>query len=82
MHGLATCFLGLYLAHLLTDFVFQSDRLVTRKKRGSILAYVEHGGNSFPGGNTILGLSVPGLWRIIRFHGFVAGITLVHLGID
>ncbi len=29
MHGLATCFLGLYLAHLLTDFVFQSDRLVT-----------------------------------------------------
>jgi uncharacterized protein DUF3307 len=29
MHGLATCFLELYLAHLLTDFVFQSDRLVT-----------------------------------------------------
>jgi len=38
--------------------------------------------NSFPGGNTILVLSVPGLCRSIRFYGFVAGLTLVHLGID
>jgi len=28
-----------YLAHLLTDFVLQSDQMVARKKRGAVLAY-------------------------------------------
>jgi hypothetical protein len=82
MHALATCFLGLYLADLLTDFVFQSDRLVTRKRRGSIVAYVEHGGIHFLAALLCLGLAVPGLWRSLSFYGFVAGLTLVHLGID
>jgi hypothetical protein len=82
MHALATCFLGLYLAHLLTDFVFQSDRLVTRKRQGSVLAYTEHGGTHFLVAILILVLAVPGLWSSLSFYGFIAALTLVHLGID
>ena len=82
MHALATCFLGLYLAHLLTDFVFQSDRLVTRKSRGSILAYGEHGGIHFLAATLFSGLAVPGLWKSVEFYGFILGLTFVHLGID
>jgi len=47
MHLFATCFLALYLAHLVTDFVLQSDRLATGKRRGAVLAYAEHGGIHF-----------------------------------
>lgn len=36
-------FLALVLAHLITDFVLQSERLVQEKKRGQLAAYVEHG---------------------------------------
>jgi Protein of unknown function (DUF3307) len=82
MHALATCFLGLYLAHLLTDFVFQSGRLVTRKSRGSILAYGEHGGIHFLAATLFSGLAVPALWRSLEFYGFILGLTLVHLVID
>ena len=35
--------LALYLAHLLTDFVFQTQRLVAQKRRGSFAAYGLHG---------------------------------------
>ena len=47
MHVFATSFLALYLAHLLTDFVFESDRLVLGKRNSAALAYVEHGGITF-----------------------------------
>jgi hypothetical protein len=82
MHAMATCFLGLYLGHLLTDFVFQSNRLVTRKTQGSALAYVEHGGIHFVTAALFSGLAVPGLWRSPGFYGFIVGLTVVHLGID
>jgi hypothetical protein len=82
MHSLATCFLGLYLAHLLTDFVFQSDRLVTQKRRGSMLAYVEHGGIHFLAAVLLPVLAVPELAKSLSFYGFIVGLTLVHLGID
>jgi hypothetical protein len=82
MHALATCFLGLYLAHLLTDFVFQSDQMITRKKRGSILAYMEHGAIHFVAAVSFLGFAIPGLARSLSFYGFVLGLTVVHLGID
>jgi len=82
MHLLATCFLALYLAHLVTDFVLQSDRLATGKRRGSILAYAAHGGIHFLTAVLFLGFAVPGQWRNLWFYGFLTGLTLVHLGID
>jgi hypothetical protein len=82
MHVLAISFLALYLAHLLTDFVLQSDRVVIGKKRGSVLHYLEHGGIHFLATVLLLGFTVPGLWRELRSYGFLASLTLVHLGID
>ncbi len=82
MHALGICFLGLYLAHLLTDFVFQSDQMVTRKKRGSILAYVEHGTIHFLATVLLLGFAVPGLATSLRFYGLILGLTVIHIGID
>jgi hypothetical protein len=82
MHVLATSFLALYLAHLLTDFVLQSDRVVVGKRRGSVLSYLEHGGIHFLAATLFLGFAVPGLWRKFGFYGLVVALTLAHLGID
>jgi len=82
MHLLATGFLALYLAHLLTDFVLQSDRVVAGKRRGSALSYLEHGGIHFFAAVLSLGFAVPGLWRKIGFYGLLAALTLVHLAMD
>jgi len=82
MHALTTGFLALYLAHLLTDFVLQPDRLVTRKKRGSLLAYAQHAGIHFLAAVLFLGFTVPGLWTSVGFYGLLVGLTLVHLGMD
>jgi len=82
MHVLLTCFLALYLAHLLTDFVLQPDQMVTRKKRGVALAYVEHGAIHFFAASLFLGFAIPGLAVKIGFYGFILGLTVVHLAID
>ena len=82
MHFFLTSFLALYLAHLLTDFVLQSDRMVAGKKRGSLLAYAEHGAIHFVSAVLFLGFAIPGLVLKIGFYGFILGLTAVHLGID
>jgi uncharacterized protein DUF3307 len=82
MHALATSFLALYLAHLVTDFVLQSDRVVVRKRRGSVLAYLEHGGIHLFAAVLFLGFAIPRLWGNLRFYGVIIALTLVHLGID
>jgi len=82
MHALATSFLALFLAHLVTDFVLQSSRVVIGKRRGSVLAYLEHGGIHFFAAVLFLGFAVPGLWRDVGLYGVLIPLTLVHLGID
>jgi Protein of unknown function (DUF3307) len=82
MHVLATSFLALYLAHLVTDFVLQSSRVVVGKRRGSVLAYVEHGGIHFFAAALLLGLAVPGLWTNPGFYVVLVALTFLHLGID
>src|SRR5713101_1179037 len=82
MHLFLTCFLGLYLAHLLTDFVLQPDQMVTRKKRAEALAYVEHGAIHFFAAALFLGFAIPGLAVRMDFYGFILALTVVHLGID
>jgi hypothetical protein len=82
MHVFLTCFLGLYLAHLLTDFVLQPDQMVTRKKRGAALAYVQHGAIHFFAAALFLAFAIPGLAVRMDFYGFILGLTVVHLGID
>ena len=82
MHVFLTSFLGLYLAHLLTDFVLQSDRMVASKKRGAALAYLEHGAIHFFSAALFLGFAIPGLAVRLGFYASILGLTLVHLGID
>ena len=76
MQLLATSFLALYLAHLLTDFVLQSDHVVAGKRRGSALSYLEHGGIHFFAAVLSLGFAVPDcggrlgsmvFWRRLRW---------------
>jgi hypothetical protein len=82
MHVFAISFLAIYLGHLVTDFVLQSDRMVAGKKCGSVLAYLEHGGVHFFATVLFGEFAVPGLWRNPAFYGSLAALTLVHLGID
>lgn len=82
MHVLATSFLALYLAHLVTDFVLQSNRVLVGKRRGSVLAYLEHGGIHFFAAVSFLWFAVPGSWRNLGICGVLIALTLVHLGID
>ena len=79
MHAFATSFLALYLAHLLTDFVFESDRLVVGKRNSAAPAYVERGGIHLLSAALLLGLSSPVLVRSLDFYGVIIGLTLVHL---
>ena len=82
MHVFGTSFLALYLAHLLTDFVFKSDRLVVGKRNSAALAHVEHGGIHLLSAALLLGLSSPALVRSLDFYGVIIGLTLVHLVFD
>jgi hypothetical protein len=82
MHSFLTAFLGLYLSHLLTDFVFQSDRMITDKKRSSALAYAEHGAIHFFSAVLFLGFAIPGLALRWGFYASILGLALVHLAID
>ncbi len=80
MHVFAASFLALYLAHLLTDFVFESDRLVVGRRHSAALAYLEHGGIHLFSAALLLGLGNPALMRSLDFYGVIIGLTLVHLG--
>jgi hypothetical protein len=82
MHVFATSILALYLAHLLTDFVFESDRLVVGKRNSTALAYLEHGGIHLFSAALLLGLGSPALVRRLDFYGVIIGLTLVHLALD
>jgi len=82
MHLFLTAFLGLYLAHLLTDFVLQSDQMVANKKRGAALAYAGHGVIFFVSASAFLGFAIPGLTPSPGFYASILGLTLVHLVID
>ncbi len=82
MQSLLTAFLGLYLSHLLTDFVLQSDRMIADKKRRSLLAYAEHGAIHFFSAALFLGFAIPGLALRWSFYASILGLVLVHLAID
>ena len=82
MHSFLTAFLGLYLSHLLTDFVLQSDRMLAGKKRSSALAYAGHGAIHFFSAALFLGFAIPGLALRWGFYASILGLALVHLAID
>jgi len=74
--------LAIYLAHLLTDFVFQTHRLVEQKRRGNVAAYGLHGLIHYLSAVAIAGFLLRGSLFALRTHLVIAGLTLVHLLID
>lgn len=82
MHALAEAFLALYLAHLLTDFVFQSDRIVAQKKKGELGGYARHGGVHLFAALFFVGFAAPSLMGTLNCYAVVFGLTAIHLLID
>ena len=82
MQILFRAFLAIYLAHLLTDFVFQTHGLVERKRRGKLPAYLLHGFVHYLSAVTIVSFVLPGSLFSLRMHLVIAVLTLVHLLID
>jgi uncharacterized protein DUF3307 len=75
-------FLAIYLAHLLTDFVFQTHRIVEQKQHGKLFAYFLHGLTHYLATVFLVAFLVVGSGLSLRMHGVVLALTLVHLFID
>jgi Protein of unknown function (DUF3307) len=74
--------LALYLAHLLTDFVFQTSHLVQQKKNGHAVGYFKHGAVHYLCAVLAAALFLPGVALSLRFQVTLIALTLVHLSID
>ena len=75
-------FLAIYLAHLLTDFVFQTHRLVEQKKRGKLFAYFLHGLTHYLSAIVLVSFFLAGSGLSLRTHVVILILTLVHLVTD
>ena len=82
MQILFRAFLAIYLAHLLTDFVFQTHRLVEQKKRGKLFAYFLHGLTHYLSAIALVSFFLAGSGLSLRTHVVILSLTLVHLLID
>jgi Protein of unknown function (DUF3307) len=82
MQNLFRAFLAIYLAHLLTDFVFQTHRLIEQKRRGKFSAYFLHGLIHYLTAVILVGFFIGGSALLLRTHGVLLVLTLVHLLID
>jgi uncharacterized protein DUF3307 len=74
--------LALYLAHLLTDFVFQSSHLVQQKKNAHAAGYFKHGAIHYVCAILAAAIFLPGMVLALRFQAAVIALTLIHLLID
>lgn len=82
MQLLFRAFLAIYLAHLLTDFVFQTHRLVDQKRRGKAAAYGLHGAIHYLSAIAVTSFVLRGSFFSPRTHLVIAALTILHLLID
>lgn len=82
MQQFVKTFLALYFAHLLTDFVLQSDRIVAEKKKGKLVGYAKHGGIHLFTGALMLGLANPECIWVLKCYVVLVGLAGIHLLID
>jgi Protein of unknown function (DUF3307) len=82
MQMLFRTLLAIYLAHLLADFVLQTDRLVERKRRRQFSGYLLHGLVHYISAVLIFGFFIPGSIFASRTHVVIAALVIVHLLID
>jgi hypothetical protein len=72
----------LYLAHLLTDFVLQTSRMVALKRAGKVSGYAMHGVAHYLAALVLTAFFVPGAALSWRFQSAIVLLTLIHLAID
>jgi hypothetical protein len=82
VHVTYKLFLALYLAHLLADFVFQTDSVVTEKKKGGWRSYLTHGITHYLIILAVVGAMNPGLLMTWTFERIVLTLCLTHLLLD
>ena len=82
MQTLFRILLAVSLAHLLTDFVFQSHRMVARKRSGELAPYLIHGLIHYLASIGVLSFFVKGSILSPLTHVVLLVLSLVHLVID
>ncbi|MBI3662722.1 MAG: DUF3307 domain-containing protein [Acidobacteria bacterium] len=82
MHQLIKAFLALYLAHLVGDFVFQSDRIVSQKKKGELGGYLRHAAVHYGAILSIACVLWPAWLVSVSFQAVVLSLTVIHLLVD
>jgi hypothetical protein len=82
MQTLFRAVLAIFQAHLLTDFIFQSHRLVEQKRHRQLAAYAKHGIIHYVSAVLIVGFFLRGSIFSLRTHLILLGLTIIHLLID
>jgi hypothetical protein len=82
IHPTYNLFLAVYLAHLLTDFVFQTDRLVSKKHRGEWRGYVVHGATHYIAVLAVVAIADPHRFVTSYFQLIAVSLSIVHLLLD
>ncbi len=82
IHPAYNLFLAIYLAHLLTDFVFQTTRIVSNKYRGEWRGYLIHGLTHYVAVLAIVTIADPHRLPTLSFQLLAVSLSLVHLLID
>jgi hypothetical protein len=82
IHPAYNLFLAIYLSHLLTDFVFQTSRIVSNKHRGEWRGYLIHGITHYVTVLAIVTLADPHRLLTLSFQLLAVSLSLVHLLVD
>ncbi|HEV7968602.1 MAG TPA: DUF3307 domain-containing protein [Candidatus Acidoferrales bacterium] len=82
VHVTYDLFLAIYLAHLLGDFVFQTDRIAAGKKAGRWQSYLVHGLTHYAAILAIVWTVNPRLFWTGKFHGVALSVCAIHLLLD
>jgi hypothetical protein len=82
IHPAYNLFLAIYLAHLLTDFVFQTSRIVSNKHRGKWRGYIIHGITHYVTVLVIVTLADPHRLPTLSFQLLAVSLSVVHLLVD
>ena len=82
IHPVYNLFLAIYLAYLLTHFVFQTTRIVSNKYRGELRGYLIHGITHYLAVMAIVTLVDPHRLPTLSFQLLAVSLSLVHLLVD
>ena len=74
--------LAIYLAHLLSDFVLQSPRLVEQKRRGRFSGYLLHGLTHYFAAILLVGFQVKASALSVRTYLVLLALAAIHLFLD